>query len=135
MYDDINPGMTFLYVKDQDGNTFQLNAKSDPIEWPITKKEDSEPKTFTATVSFKLGADLVRKMNKYSKRAGFKSKKDYLLFKKNRKRLKKEVYRINNIKGFDNPRKLKSLDWIQKSLKKMTLICIKTESVIYDQSK
>lgn len=135
MCDDIKPGTTFLYVKDQDGNTFQLNAKSEPIEWPSTKKEDSEPKTFTATVSFKLGADLVRKMNEYLKRAGFKSKKDYLLFKKNRKRLKKEVHRINNIKGFDNPRKLKSLDWIQKSLKKKTLICIKTESVIYDQSK
>ena len=135
MCDDIKPGTTFLYVKDQDGNTFQLNAKSEPIEWPSTKKEDSEPKTVTATVSFKLGADLVRKMNEYLKRAGFKSKKDYLLFKKNRKRLKKEVHRINNIKGFDNPRKLKSLDWIQKSLKKKTLICIKTESVIYDQSK
>lgn len=135
MYDDIKLGMTFLYVKDQDGNTFQLNAKSEPIEWPSTKKEDSEPKTFTATVSFKLGADLVRKMNKYFKRAGFKRKKDYLLFKKNRKRLKKEVHRISNIKGFYNPRKLKSLDWLNKSIKKGTVIAIKKGIVINDQSK
>lgn len=135
MYDDIKPGMTFLYGIDHDGKRFKMDVKSEPIDWPIKMKEETVSKTFTATVSFKLGADLVRKMTKHLKRAGFRRKKDYLLFKKNRKRLKKEVHRINNIKGFDNPRKLKSLDWIQKSLKKKTLICIKTESVIYDQSK
>lgn len=135
MDEDLKPGMTFLYGIDHDGKRFKLNAKSEPIEWPSTKKEDSEPKTFTATVSFKLGADLVRKMNKHLKRAGFRRKKDYLLFKKNRKRLKKEVHRINNIKGFDNPRKLKSLDWLNKSIKKGTVIAIKTGIVINDQSK
>lgn len=135
MDEDLKPGMTFLYGIDHDGKRFKMDVKSEPIDWPIKMKEETVSKTFTATVSFKLGADFVRKMNKHLKRAGFRRKKDYLLFKKNRKRLKKEVHRINNIKGFDNPRKLKSMDWLNKSIKKGTVIAIIPGIVINDQSK
>jgi hypothetical protein len=119
MEDEIKPGMTFLYVTTMEGKTFKLDAKSEPVEWPgsINKNGDAkvETKTYSATLTFKLGKRMREKMRWAL--YGCKTRKEYRKFKKQRKRLTKDCEIIYRIKKIDNPKVVKGLNRLKKLLK------------------
>lgn len=55
MEDEKKPVVSFLQcLSVPDGRTFKVEVKSEPIEWPHNKDNDTASKTYTATISFKL---------------------------------------------------------------------------------
>ena len=88
-------GMKILFITTPDGRTFEVDGNAEPVKWPENKKEDTAPKKYTATLSFKLDKKAVKRMNQYLKRLGFRRKKDYLKHKKWRKILIKNIMVID----------------------------------------
>ena len=120
MEDEDKPEMTFKYFTGPDGKTFKLNVKQNPIKWPEQKKEETEPKRFTKTLTFKLGKKMRRRIKKYFERAGFKNKKDYLRYKKWTKTLEKDVTRLQSMKSGNNPKTKRRLDRVINGTKRIT---------------
>lgn len=119
MEDEKKPAMSFLYVKVPGGRTFKLEAKSEPVEWPSANEQKSdakvETKTYSATLTFKLGKRMREKMRWTL--YGCKTRKEYRKFKKQRKRLTKDCEIIYRIKKIDNPKVVKGLNRLKKLLK------------------
>ncbi|MCR4872393.1 MAG: hypothetical protein K5885_02490 [Bacteroidales bacterium] len=126
MEDEIKPGMTFLYVTTMEGKTFKLDAKSEPVEWPSANEQKSdakvETKTYSATLTFKLGKRMREKMRWALN--GCKTRKEYRKFKKLRKRVLKDIKIINKIKDFNNPKEVRSLERLSKVLKNTKILTI-----------
>ena len=96
MEDEKKPVVSFLQcLSVPDGRTLKVEVKSEPIEWPHNEDNDTAPKTYTATISFKLDKNAAKRMNKYLRRLGFKRKKDYLRYKKWRRILIKNIVVID----------------------------------------
>lgn len=127
MEDEIKPGMTFLYVNTMEGKTFKLDAKSEPVEWPGSIDQNGEAKvetkTYTATLTFKLGKRMREKMRWAL--SGCKTRKEYRKFKKIKKRVLKDIKIINKIKDFNNPKEVRSLERLSKVLKNTKILTIK----------
>ena len=127
MEEEIKPGMTRLYISTMEGKTFKLDAKADPIEWPGTSDQKSdaklETKTFSATLEFKMKKRMRERFIWAVN--GCKTRKEYRRFKKKWKRIQKDTRIINEIKGFDNPKKLKSLERIKKAAKNGKILIVK----------
>jgi hypothetical protein len=119
MEDEKKPAMSFLYVKEPGGRTFKLDVKSEPVEWPGTSEQKNdakvETKTYTATLTFKMGKRMRAKI--IWAMYGCKTRKEYRRFKKQRKRLDKDLKIIYGIKKLDNQKVVKSLNNIKKFLK------------------
>lgn len=118
MEDENTPEISFVYITGPDGKTHVLDAKAEPIEWPGTEEQKSnaeiETKTYSATLTFKLGK---RKREQLQWALnGCKTRKEYRRFKKFRKRMLKHIDIINKMKDIDNPKKVKSLEWLKKVL-------------------
>jgi len=111
--------MSFLYVKVPGGRTFKLDVKSEPVEWPSTSEQKNDAKvetnTYTATLTFKIGKRMRAKIQWAMN--GCKTRKEYRRFKKQRKRLNKDLKIIYSIKNLDNQKVVKSLKKITKFLK------------------
>lgn len=84
MDEEIKPGKTYLYVTTMEGKTFKLDAKSKPVEWPSASEQNGdakvETKTYSATLTFKLGKRMREKMRWVL--YGCKTRKEYRKFKK-----------------------------------------------------
>lgn len=119
MEDEKKPAMSFLYVKEPGGRTFKLDVKSEPVEWPGTSEQKNdakvETKTYSATLTFKLGKRMREKLRWAL--YGCKTRKEYRKFKKQRKRLTKDCEIIYRIKKIDNPKVVKGLNRLKKLLK------------------
>lgn len=103
-----------------DGRTLKVEVKSEPIEWPHNKDNDTASKTYTATISFKLDKKAVKRMNKYLKRLGFRRKKDYLRYKKWRRILIKNIVVIDrNRMKYSDPNFHKKMRQLWKYDKKI----------------
>ena len=118
MEKEIKPGYNYLYIT-KEGKTFILDAKAKPLEWPGTGEQKSDAKvgskTYTATLTFKLGKRMREKMRWAL--YGCKTRKEYRKFKKQRKRLTKDCEIIYRIKKIDNPKVVKGLNRLKKLLK------------------
>jgi hypothetical protein len=126
MEDEIKPGKTYLYVTTMEGKTFKLDAKSKPVEWPSASEQNGdakvETKTYSATLTFKLGKKMRARMNWALN--GCKTRKEYRRFKKLRKRVIKDIKIINKIKDIDNPKKVRSLERLRKVFKNTKILTI-----------
>jgi len=119
MKEEIKPGKTYLYITTMEGKTFKLEAKAKPLEWPSTSEQKNDAKvetnTYTATLTFKIGKRMRAKIQWAMN--GCKTRKEYRRFKKQRKRLNKDLKIIYSIKNLDNQKVVKSLKKITKFLK------------------
>lgn len=126
MEKEIKPGKTYLYITTKEGKTFKLDAKAKPLEWPGTGEQKSdakvETKTYSATLTFKLGKRMREKMRWAL--YGCKTRKEYRKFKKIKKRVLKDIKIINKIKDFNNPKEVKSLKRLSKVLKNTKILTI-----------
>lgn len=113
-------GMKILFITTPDGRTFEVDGNAEPVKWPENKKEDTAPKKYTATLSFKLDKKAVKRMNKYLRRSGFKRKKDYLRYKKWRRILIKNFVVIDrNRMKYSDPNFHKRMRQLRKYDKKI----------------
>ncbi|MBR6175853.1 MAG: hypothetical protein IKQ52_09795 [Bacteroidales bacterium] len=126
MDEEIKPGKTYLYVTTMEGKTFKLDAKSKPVEWPSASEQNGdakvETKTYSATLTFKLGKRMREKMRWAL--YGCKTRKEYRKFKKIKKRVLKDIKIINKIKDFNNPKEVRSLERLSKVLKNTKILTI-----------
>ena len=126
MDEEIKPGKTYLYVTTMEGKTFKLDAKSKPVEWPSASEQNGdakvETKTYSATLTFKLGKRMREKMRWVL--YGCKTRKEYRKFKKIKKRVLKDIKIINKIKDFNNPKEVRSLERLSKVLKNTKILTI-----------
>jgi geranylgeranyl pyrophosphate synthase len=116
MKKEIKPGKTYLYITTKEGKTFKLDAKAKPLEWPGTGEQKSDAKvgikTYTATLTFKMGKRMRAKM--IWTLNGCKTRKDYRRFKKLWKRVKNGTKTANKTKNIENPKVKKCLMQLKK---------------------
>lgn len=131
------PNTTAVFITDREGKTYEINAKAGALEWPAGEKDDEqvEPKTYTATLTVRMGkrtrTRLVWALN------GCKSRKEYRKLKKTNKMMRKHVRVIFATANPHNPRKKRSLAWIEKLRKNRRLLIVKedTESKVEKPKK
>ena len=113
-------GKTYLYITTKEGKIFKVEAKAKALEWPGTSEQKNdakvETKTYTATLTYKMGKRMRERMNWALN--GCKTRKEYRRFKKQRKRLNKDLKIIHSIKKLDNQKVVKILKKITKFLKR-----------------
>lgn len=109
-----NNEMTKVYLYEpKSGQTIMLNAEKGKFYYKEEEKQRAEPNNFTATLQIKMG----KRMKARFKWAvnGCKTRKEYRRLKKLRKRYRKNIETIFKIKDIDNPKRKKSVRWIQKN--------------------
>ncbi len=109
-----NNKMTKVYFYEpKSGQTIKLNAETGNFNCTEEDKQRAEPNNFTATLQIKMGKRMKARFQWAVN--GCKTKKEYRKLKKLRKRCRKNIETLIKIKDVDNPKRKKSVRWIQRN--------------------